>query len=177
MRPVITFIIIVAMSCIAVVANADLEQYSEDLHAKARTTDPDQLVQGSVQNALQANCNINDALRNGLSGENKGFADAMRDAEGKLKAVADKLTPVAKEGRFTRVVFQTPKQFSLPGGPSIIIRNGNDILLAIATLAQRSADAIARIRNGTGREEDFAEVTKNSAVISQLILQFYGITS
>jgi hypothetical protein len=169
--------VLAAATCIAVVAYADFGQYAEDLHAKERTTDPDHLVQTPIQNALQANCNVNDALRAGLTGDSKSFRDALEEAENKLKFVASRLSPLVKEHLFRRVVFEKPRQLALPECTIISIRTGDDMLNAIAILAQRSADAIDRIRSGKGRAEDFAEIAENSALISQLILQFYGIAT
>jgi hypothetical protein len=147
------------------------------LRKHAEETDPDRLVPGPIQTALDAGCNINSALKSGLAGDSKSFADSLTDAEAKLKSVADKLAPIAERGHFKRIALKTPRSLSLPGGPPMVIRTGDDMLKAIATLARRSADAIARIKNGKGSDEDFAEIVTNSAVISQMISQFYGIST
>jgi hypothetical protein len=172
---IIAFVAVVVATCVAFTAYADFGQYAEDLRAKERTADPEHLVQAPIQNVLKANCNINDALRAGLAGDSKSFSEALRDAENNLQLVADKLAPIAKERRFMRVILEKPRQFPLPDGTAIQIRTGDDILNAIAALAKRSADAIDRIRIGKGSDDDLAEIARNSGVISQLILQFYGI--
>jgi hypothetical protein len=174
-RPYILTIVAV-IACITLTAKAALEQYSEVLAKKEAATDQDRLVRKPIQGVLDAGCNINNALRSGLSGNSKEFAVSLEAAETQLKFVADQLAPLAERGIFKKATLKTPRPIFLPSG-TLLIRTGDDLLKAIATLARRSADAIARIRNGIGSDGDFAEIVTNSAVISELILQFYGISS
>jgi hypothetical protein len=177
MKRLYALVIVGAIACVALTASAALQQYSDELRRKEQITDPDGLVQKSMQAGLDAGCNINNALRSGLAGDSKSFADSLSGAETQLKNVADQLARIAEQGNFSRIALKTPRALPLPWGTLIVIRTGDDILKAIATLAQRSADAIAKIRNGKGTDEDFAEIVANSAVISELILQFYGINT
>ncbi len=176
MKRLYALTIVAAIACIALTAKAALEQYSEELEKKEAITDQDQLVRKPIQGVLDAGCNINNALRAGLSGDSKAFAVSLEAAETQLKSVADQLAPLAEKGTFKKVTLKTPRPLFLPSG-TLLIRTGDDMLKAIATLARRSAEAIARIRNGKGGDEDFAEIVTNSAVISELILQFYSIRS
>jgi hypothetical protein len=176
MRYLLSVVAIATAICIAFPAGADFSQYGKDIEDHERATDSDHLARSPIQTALQANCSVNDALRAALSGNGDGFAKALANAQDQLKSVADQLGPLAEKGKFTKVTVR-PRVIALPWGTPLVIHTGDDILRAIATLAQRSADAIARIRNGKGRDEDFAEIAANSAAISRLILEFYGITA
>ncbi len=176
MKRLYALTIIAVIACITLTAKASLEQYSEMLAKKEAAADQDRLVRKPIQGVLDAGSRINNALSSGLSGNNKDFAVSLEAAEAQLKFVADQLAPLAERGVFKKRTFKSPRPLFLPSG-TLLIKTGDDLLKAIATLARRSADAIARIRNGTGSDGDFAEIVTNSAVMSELILQFYGINS
>jgi hypothetical protein len=176
MKRAYALLLAAVLACLAFAADASFEQSSEELQKKQRLIDSDRQVQEPLLQTLDANCNVNNALKAGLTGDPKGFADSLDAAQKKLRAVAERLPKIAEKGHFKQFV----KKGGIPvlqlrSGEVLPIRNGDELLKAIAVLAQQSADAIERIRTGKGGDEDFSLIANNSAIIPQLVLEFYNL--
>jgi hypothetical protein len=93
MKRLYALTIVAAIACLTLTAKAALQQYSEELAKKEAITDQDRLVRKPIQGVLNAGCNINNALRSGLSGDGKDFSVSLEAAETQLNSVAEQLAP------------------------------------------------------------------------------------
>ena len=176
MKRAYALLLAAVVACLAVAADASFEQYSEELQKKERLIDSDHQAREPLLQTLDANCNVNNALKAGLTGDPKSFADSLDAAQKKLQSVAQRLPGISEKGRFKQFVKKgVAPTLHLRSGEFLPIRNGDEMLKAIAVLAQQSADAIERIKTGKGGDEDFSLIATNSAIIPQLILEFYNL--
>jgi hypothetical protein len=164
---------LVTIVCIAGPVHASFDQLTSEVQAKEQKIDSDGLVRAPVLRSLGAACSVNTALQSAISGDSKTLAQTLSMAEQSFRSVARDLPALANQKRFERTV-KLPRSVE-PFGHVTVTTTGDDLLRAIAELARKSADAIARIREGKGGQDELSQIFENSAEISQLILAFYGI--
>jgi hypothetical protein len=113
--------------------------------------DADKLVSSNVAQILQPNCDISAALQAALNGDNKAFGAALSRAEENLRGAAKNLKPLAQKKLYGKPVklppSLLPQSGSLGSSPT-----GDQVLGEIARLADESADALEKIKSGTGGE-------------------------
>ena len=144
-----------------------LQQKVEEI--KARDTLP------SMEKVGDARCTIEKALTDGLKGASETFKGDLLKAEESLRQAAKMLHGLATEKRFQGGV--NAKRLQLISGRVDIskLEIGDNVLEAMAILANDSAEALLEMRNGKVGIENFHRLTLNGADMSQLILLFYSI--
>jgi Na+-transporting NADH:ubiquinone oxidoreductase subunit NqrC len=169
--------VVLLLSLIAVSASASLDQLLSDILEKEKQIDSDQIARPSVIESLNANGHVNDALKAAISGDSKALPAALEAAEKNLQTVAKQLPGIVAKGVFKKPLKEPTEVFDPHSNQNIKIANGDEALSEIALLAQDSADAISRIREGKGGQVELAQIVRNSTTISRLILLFYGVAT
>jgi hypothetical protein len=158
-------------------AYASFEQLTDELQSKERAIDAQHLAGPALSQTLDANCDVNSALKSVISGEKGGFTGALVASEDRLRTVAKLLPIIAEKGPFNKAIKVGKGVLGLPSVNGAKIETAQDVLLTIAKLANASADAIAKLRDGKGGVDEFSLVIDNSTAITQLVTTFYSISS
>jgi hypothetical protein len=166
--------VVILFSLVAVSARASFDQLLSDVLSKEKQIDSDQIARPSVIQSLDANGNVNDALKAAISGDSKALPAALDAAENNLLTVAKQLPAIVAKGAFKKPLKEPTEVFDPRSNQNIKILTGDQALSEIALLSQDSADAISRIRQGKGGPVELAQIVRNSTTISRLILLFYS---
>jgi hypothetical protein len=162
------------LGLIAFSARASIDQLMSELVARQQAIDGDHIAKPSVLQSLDANGNVNDALKAAIKGDSKALPDALTAAQSNLDAVAKQLPDLVKKGLFKKPLNKPIKVHDYNTNSDIEIVTGDQALSRIAQLSSESSAAIERINSEKGGQEELALAVRNSSEISMLILAFYS---
>jgi hypothetical protein len=162
------------LGLVAFSARASIDQLMSELVAKEQAIDMDHIARPSVLQSLDANRNVNDALKAAIQGDGKSLPDALTAAQSNLNAVAEQLPGLVKKGIFKRPLNKPITVHDSNTNSDIKIVTGDQALSRIAQLSRESSAAIERIKSEKGGQEELALAVRNSSEISMLILAFYS---
>lgn len=141
---------------------------------KRRIVDPDQSAKEQINHLLDASCKVNGAIAGALDNDFSAFARSLDDAGKIFRQVSDTLSNKENTEKFNK---SHKMIIRLPIVPEELrtVNTYGDILTVIGVLAKQSADAIDKLRRNEGGDEDLSLVAGNSAEITRLVLEFYGL--
>jgi hypothetical protein len=158
-----------ALTSSAGAADGFAERIFDDQRAKDLSED----VRGALNQALDASCAANDALKAAVAHNADRFNELLAETRLRLQTVADKLSRLGNQRSFKNFVSISGPENWVVAGEVVQIRDGDQMLAAIVRLALHAHEAIERIESGKGDEADLNLVAVDAAKISELVFAFY----
>jgi hypothetical protein len=124
--------------------------------------------------ALQQACNLSTALASLITGNDKDFSGSLDNLEKINKEVSDGLKSAIEKKHYQKPIkLINNLKFSDPMLKTEFLKNGDDLLVAIQAVVDKSTAIIGNIKAGKGKADDLTQLVQNNGDITQLILAFY----
>jgi hypothetical protein len=119
-------------------------------------------------------CDLSTALTSLITGNDKDFSGSLDNLETTYKKVSAGLKDVISQKRYEKPIKPVSNlKLSDPALRPEFFKVGDDLLVAIQAVVDKSATIVENIKAGKGSSGDLTQLVQNNGDITQLILAFY----